>query len=356
MFNNERTNNDFGLVSIIIPSYNHARYVQAAINSAIKQTYQYIELIIVDDGSTDGTLAAIEEMASACRSRFARLEIRHQDNQGICLTLNKLLELVKGKYILRLDSDDMLKPDSVEILHAFLSQNPDYGLAVGDNELIDTDGQRVYWTKNRHNTTDEAEAAFKTFGEYLVHDRFPAGFDSEEFGLYRTFADNNYIPNGYLVRKKLMDAFRFTNSAPREDHFMMLQLSKVCRFKFIKQVLHSYRWHSANTIKKEGGLKGTVLSWMTMRHELALLKESGDEELHAWLSEKLTNWRARTKIKLGSDFEIYRVMDYFDTTKIYMLRLGSRRWPLFELINLRDGDYGNNKWRISRVGGKRSPA
>lgn len=338
-----------GLVSILIPAYNHERYIQAAIDSVIQQAHQNIELIIVDDGSTDNTWNRISTMEEACRSRFVRVEIIRQGNQGVCLTLNKLVDLAQGEYVLRLDSDDLLKADSVETLHAFLSQNPDYGLAVGDNEIIDETGQRVYWTESRENTIKETDAAFKTFADYLVKDTFHAGFDSEEFGLYRTFIYHNYIPNGYLVRKKFMNDFRFSPLAPREDHFMMLQLSKVTKFKFINKVLHSYRWHSSNTIKTDGDAKNNKYYRMTLKHEISLVKDSGDEELLALLHDKLTNWRKRTKIKIGAWFEIYRVMDFFDEKKVYMMRVGTRLRPLFELVRNRDEDAGDNKWRIRKV-------
>lgn len=338
------------LISVLIPAYNHEDYIQAAIDSAIKQTYQNIELIIVDDGSTDGTWDRIAAMEEACRARFTRVEIIRQDNQGVCLTLNKLVDLAKGEYILRLDSDDMMKPNSVETLHSFLSQNQDYGLAVGDNEIIDEKGQKVYWTENRENTTNESEAVHKTFGKYLMYwNQFPDGFDTDEFGKYNSFICKNYIPNGYLVRKKLMENIRFTPLAPREDYFMVLQLSKVSKFKYINEILHYYRWHSNNTIKIEGGANSDKYWKMTVRYELDLVKRSGNAELFNWLHDKLTNWRTGVKIKIGNWFEVYRIADFFGYKKVYMMKMGSHVWPLFELINRRNDAIGKNKWSVRRV-------
>lgn len=330
-----------GLISIIIPAYNHENYVGPAIRSAIDQTYHNLELLVVDDGSSDGTWEAVKSLEADCRERFRRVELIRQENRGICETLNTLLEAARGEYFLRLDSDDQIKPWSVEKQHAFLRDNPDFVLTVGDNEIIDENGQTVYWTTERLNTSNPEQAAFKTFGDFLRWNRPDLDFNSDGFGAYETFWDN-YIPNGYLVRKKAMERIKFTTEAPREDFFMMLQLAKMGRFKFFDEILHSYRWHATNNIKNPE--TGATYTRMTQKHELRLLKVAGDQARYMWLFDRLMNWKTRTKLKLGNWLELYRIMDIYDERKRYRLRLGSRDWPLFELV--RDNTTAVTPWRL----------
>ncbi|ENX64559.1 MULTISPECIES: glycosyltransferase family 2 protein [Acinetobacter] len=103
------------LVSVVIPCYNHAQYVQDCIQSVINQTYQNIELIIIDDGSKDNSIEKIEEMLSVCEERFTRFEFRYRANRGLSATLNEALEWCHGKYFSAIASDDMLLAEKLMV-------------------------------------------------------------------------------------------------------------------------------------------------------------------------------------------------------------------------------------------------
>ena len=103
------------LVSVVIPCYNHAQYVQDCIQSVINQTYKNIELIIIDDGSKDNSIEKIEEMLSVCEERFTRFEFRYRANRGLSATLNEALEWCHGKYFSAIASDDMLLPEKLMV-------------------------------------------------------------------------------------------------------------------------------------------------------------------------------------------------------------------------------------------------
>ena len=90
--------NNQPLVSVVIPCYNHEQFVQDSIQSVIDQTYRNIELIIIDDGSKDGSVEKIQEMVDICEQRFTRFEFRSRPNKGLSSTLNEALEWCKGKY------------------------------------------------------------------------------------------------------------------------------------------------------------------------------------------------------------------------------------------------------------------
>lgn len=109
------TNNN-PLVTAMIPSYNHAKYIKEAIQSIIDQDYKNIEFIIIDDGSSDNSVEIIKSMIPECEKRFKRFEFRSRENKGVSATLNEAIEWSKGKYLSPLASDDMAMPNKTSYL------------------------------------------------------------------------------------------------------------------------------------------------------------------------------------------------------------------------------------------------
>jgi len=101
------------LVSVIIPCYNHERYVQETILSIINQTYKNIELLIIDDGSSDSSYDKIREMEEQCNRRFIRFETKRQENKGLIETLNSLINMSSGEYVFPIASDDVAFPQTI---------------------------------------------------------------------------------------------------------------------------------------------------------------------------------------------------------------------------------------------------
>lgn len=129
------------LVSVVIPCYNHAQFVKETIQSVIDQDYENIELIIIDDGSKDSSVEAIQEMIPACESRFKRFEFRYRPNKGLCATLNEALEWCEGKYLACIASDDVLLKDKTSFQVEYLESN-DASLGVfGGVKVIDESGR-----------------------------------------------------------------------------------------------------------------------------------------------------------------------------------------------------------------------
>ena len=131
---------DQPLVSVIVPAYNHELFVCETLRSLMAQTYQNLELIIVDDGSTDETYARISELQPELQRRFDRAEIGTTQNKGSARTISRCLELVRSDLVYMLDSDDVAAPDAVERLLPLMTSS-DVALAVGDNEYIDAHGR-----------------------------------------------------------------------------------------------------------------------------------------------------------------------------------------------------------------------
>lgn len=127
-------NNQKPLVSVIMPVYNREDIVKKSVDSVLNQTYKNLELIIVDDGSTDNTIKIIDSINDE-RIRF----IKHSKNQGVCISRNNGLELSKGEYIFYLDSDNTWKPEYIETMIGAYLELPDADALYCGQYVADTD-------------------------------------------------------------------------------------------------------------------------------------------------------------------------------------------------------------------------
>ena len=124
-------------VSILMPTFNVEKYVNEAVSSILNQTYNNIELIIVDDCSTDGTFAILQKLALT-DSRI--LLAKNEENMKICATLNKAWRMSTGEYIARMDGDDVSEPQRLEILMHFIEEHPNVDLVGSQVISIDEEG------------------------------------------------------------------------------------------------------------------------------------------------------------------------------------------------------------------------
>lgn len=126
------------LVSVIIPLYNSEEYIAETIKSALNQTYKHIEVIVVDDGSTDNSLAVAKQYESE------KVRVYHQENSGAPVARNYGFRLSKGQYIQYLDSDDLLTPHKIEKQVEALSKKDDDAIATS-SVFVDKDGVQSLW-------------------------------------------------------------------------------------------------------------------------------------------------------------------------------------------------------------------
>lgn len=126
------------LVSIIMPSYNTANYIEASIESVQHQTYENWELIIVDDCSTDNTDEIVKPLLSDARIRY----LKNEKNSGAAISRNRALREAKGKWIAFLDSDDLWLPEKLEKQVTFMEQNG-YHFSYTNYEEINMAGEKT---------------------------------------------------------------------------------------------------------------------------------------------------------------------------------------------------------------------
>jgi glycosyltransferase involved in cell wall biosynthesis len=108
-------------VSVIIPTYNSAKYIAEALDSVFAQTYTNYEVIVADDGSTDNTVEVLQPYLD----RITLLQLQHK---GICATRNEAIRQSHGEFIALLDSDDIWEPTKLELQVAYLDQHPEFAL------------------------------------------------------------------------------------------------------------------------------------------------------------------------------------------------------------------------------------
>lgn len=127
-----------GLVSVIIPAFNAAKYIRQALNSVLAQTYRAFEVIVVDDGSSDATADIVEEFAK----KDARVQLVRQHNAGVGAARNKAIRMACGEYIAPVDADDIWFPEKLEKQVACMEQYSwDTGLVYCWSRRVNEEGE-----------------------------------------------------------------------------------------------------------------------------------------------------------------------------------------------------------------------
>jgi glycosyltransferase involved in cell wall biosynthesis len=201
------------LVSAVIPTYNYGHFVREAVESALAQTYPHVEVIVVDDGSTDDTRARLDPYMD-------RIRYIYQDNQGLSAARNTGIRAARGALIALLDSDDTWHPRRLEFQVRYLATDPEAGV-VG-SEAVTTIAHG--WP----DVGDRPEPTVFTAAQMLVRSRLG--------------------PSGVLVRRECFDAVGYFDTELRsaEDRDMWLRLARRFRVVRLNNPLFMYRVHAGN--------------------------------------------------------------------------------------------------------------
>ncbi len=156
------------LVSVIIPAYNVEGYIEKTIESVLNQTYRNIEIIVVNDGSTDKT----KEIAhNILKNSGVNFKIINQTNQGVSVARNVGIENASGDYIKFLDGDDRLHPSSIELLlNKALEKN--VGIVFGGQDVITFNGKVIYKYENMYKYKWETESYKKAIIDFLTGETY----------------------------------------------------------------------------------------------------------------------------------------------------------------------------------------
>ncbi|MBQ3652809.1 MAG: glycosyltransferase family 2 protein [Synergistaceae bacterium] len=118
IYNSVRAEQTYALISVIVPAYNVEKYLARCLNSILAQTYTNLEILIIDDGSTDSTGTISDQYAL----RDPRIRVIHQENQGLAEVRNVGLREARGEYIQFVDSDDWIDPETIETCYKYLHE------------------------------------------------------------------------------------------------------------------------------------------------------------------------------------------------------------------------------------------
>ncbi len=133
---------DVPLVSVVVNNYNYGRFLREAIDSALNQTYPNVEVVVVDDGSTDGT--------SEVAGRYPKVRLVRQENRGLSGARNSGLAVSEGEYVVFLDADDRLLPEALEVGVEQLGVHPECAFVAGHCRPIAADGLPITkWQQSR---------------------------------------------------------------------------------------------------------------------------------------------------------------------------------------------------------------
>lgn len=160
---NENLYSDNPKVSVIIPVYNMAEFVGAAIKSVLNGEYKNVEVICVNDGSTDETARVVCQYTDPESDSYDdRVRYFEQPNQGKPVAVNNGIEKMNGEYFALLDADDWLPPESLQVRSNALNKDPSAEVAIGGFDVIDETGAQVYEGRSCPTTTD-ADYLMRTF-------------------------------------------------------------------------------------------------------------------------------------------------------------------------------------------------
>ncbi len=296
------------LVSVVMPTYNHAQFIGQSIKSVLRQSYENIELIIIDNYSEDNTEEIVNSFFDN-RIRFIKFS-----NKGIIASSRNLgMKVAQGQYIAFIDSDDLWIKDKLENQISVFESNSDFGLCYTKAQVINEYGE----LKNIY--------PFKGHSGYI----------------FKKLLRRNFISlSTVMIKKEVWDAVGGFDEAPElvsaEDRELWLRISFVFKCKYINKVLGYYRVHAKNisrTQKKNperilicmqhflskndvsGGLKKISLNRTYTRLSLSYLKKKDFEE---------------SKINLLKAFKIH---PSFQVALMYMLSLIGGFELLYILLN-----------------------
>jgi len=241
-------------ISVIMPVFNREHLVRPALESVLAQSYKPCQIIVVDDGSTDGTAAILGDFSP-------EVTVLRQSNQGPYPARNLALKHASGDYLAFIDSDDLWTPRKLEKQVSILDQHPQVGLVFSNGELLYA----------RPATSAQPNAFFE------IH--LPA-----RGSVFSALVKTNFIPqSSVLVRRKCFDeAGPFFEIPLAADYHKWLQIALRYDFEYIDEMLIRYRVHPGN-ISRDRAKKYRALNAVYAH----LLASTADESARRILNRRI---------------------------------------------------------------------
>ena len=256
------------LVSVLIPLYNHQNFVEFAIESVMNQTYKNIELIVINDGSTDNSDEKIQNLLKKYNFTYYK-----QENKGLIFTIEKLRNLAQGKYISLLASDDAFVNNKIEVLVNYLENNPQYAMVYSNMYLMNIENQIVSKIKDGGETGSI--------------------FDSL---LYGSFFINSLTT---LINKEIFMKYSY-DKGYIEDFQMWLKIAKDNQIGYVDEYLALYR--IGNTLSLSSNISKMQMA------EYEIISKYSNEPI---FDEALRRWNIRWFGSFAKCDKIYAFKYFF---------------------------------------------
>lgn len=209
------------LISVIIPAYNYASFLPKAINSVLNQNYRNVEIIVIDDGSTDHTRSVMEQ--------YPHVQYFFQENAGLSAARNAGIEKAAGDFLVFLDADDWLEPAALEQNITMLQDNPQVAFVSGNYYLLRSTGdkpQPISVVVNDHHYIRLLECNYIGMHAAVMFRRWvfqqirydPALRACEDYDLYLTIARKYPV----LHHQKIIATYNFHPSGLSHDYEKMI--------------------------------------------------------------------------------------------------------------------------------------
>src|SRR4030095_15290854 len=205
-------------VSVVVPSFNHARFIGATLRSIMQQTLWPAKLLVIDDGSSDDSPAIIGRMLNECPFSC---EFIARDNRGLCATLNEGFEGTRGDYFAYLGSDDLWLPDFLRTRVDLLESRAESVLAYGHAYFVDEQDRII------DSTADWADYVDGDVRDMLLETTAP-------------------MSPTVLYRRAALEQQRWNEESRLEDYDLYLRLSVAGDFAFDARILSAWRRHGSN--------------------------------------------------------------------------------------------------------------
>ena len=217
------------LVSVLIPAFNHERFVRRSLDSVLEDPYPAKELIVIDDGSTDRTGALIADwVATHCMD--IPIEYVQRENRGIAATLNELAARANGEFLRPGASDDYLLPGGLAAQVSYLQEHPGKGAVIGDSIVVDQHDRKLH---------DSGMCDLHGADKSLYRSD-----DGIRRAVIRQWAVGGPVA---LIRKRALDTVdRWSEGLRIEDWDLFLRLAARDALGFIDVSVCAYRMHGAN--------------------------------------------------------------------------------------------------------------
>jgi len=246
-------------ISVVIPSYNHAVFISDAVDSVLAQSESDLELIVVDDGSTDNTLEVLSGYTDL------RLKVIPQENRGAHAAINRGLKETRGDYLSILNSDDFYHPRRLEEAITVFKSDPNVGLVGSYIKIIDKDNNEL-----------GIKHGYKDCEPWMLDEpqrSFRAGEDLRAALLTENFwsTTSNYA----FTRTHYEQVGEFRPLRYAHDWDFALRMARVAQMVLLPEPLVNYRVHDKNTIREDQAAMIFEICWILAVHLLDHIEDAG---------------------------------------------------------------------------------